>query len=940
MSAFIAIVADKTGYPEETLDPDQGMEADLGIDSIKRMEILGAVQKILPESAAEAMRSEMDVVAELSTIRQIVDFIAGRMEGAAVPAAAGAARPFDQTGEDHAAAAVLPRYVQVPFAEPADHVTEALPAGLRVIVTETADGFHATVAAALAAAGGVAVPMPRALLDDPDPAAAPAWAAAQDGIGGLIWLESRAEMPDPFAVDLPGWRAAKEAGTKRFFRLLQALAPQLRQGGRIIAATATGGLFGRTLEAGRPGLSAGAGVIGIVKALSLEWRECSSKVIDLDPAEPAAAQAAHLVHEISFLRGRREAGYPGGVRTILRTEPGALSPPRGPVGMPGPDWVILATGGARGITAECLRTLAPFGPTFVLIGRTALPPHEGPETAGLDRAELRAHFLAEAKARGEKVRPVEIEERITRLRALRDIRQNVDDFEAMGAKVDFRVADVTDAEAVIADVYRTHGRIDMVIHGAGLIEDALIENKSPESFDRVFDVKVDTAWRMLHALDPAGLKGLCFFTSVAGRYGNAGQVDYAAANETLNRLAWDVKRRWPHVTVKAINWGPWDRTTTGAGMVTEPVRRQFLARGIGMVEAVPGRDLFFKEMFWADPAEVESVGWVADGETMEESACALPPRPGAEPVEGDMILLRRARRVPGRDALVWRFDLVNAPYVDHHRFDGVGVMPIAAMMQMMAELPRAFGETRPVVAIEEMQLYKGLTLGEGPFDVVFELEPAGPDGRRRVNVRAEGDMKRLRYRADLRFGAARQAIPLAPSTMVAGLAADAVWREGPGMAAIYRRWLSHGPRFQTLDRVIALSETHVLCEGHGTRPADFVPVGADVRWDVDPGLVDGLLQSVWIWTRAIQDNSALPVSLGALHLGDGDPLSGPLTVDSIVLSAPQDTACLSDLRVFDAAGRLCYRLEEFRGQAAHQLNRLGGGWQGGEPGGDFMEAAQ
>jgi NAD(P)-dependent dehydrogenase (short-subunit alcohol dehydrogenase family) len=793
------------------------------------------------------------------------------------------------------------------------------------------------VAAALAAAGGVAVPMPRALLDDPDPAAAPAWAAAQEGIGGLLWLESRAEMPDPFSVDLPGWRAAKEAGTKRFFRLVQALAPQLRGGGRIIAATATGGLFGRTLEPGRPALSAGAGVIGIVKALSLEWRECSSKVIDLDPAEPAAAQAAHLVHEMSFLRGRREAGYPGGRRTILRTEPGALSPPRGPVALPGPDWVILATGGARGITAECLRTLAPFRPTLVLIGRTPLPDHEGPETAGRDRAELRALFLAQAKDRGEKVRPVEIEERITRLRALRDIRQNVDDFEAMGAKVDFRVADVTDAEAVIADVYRTYGRIDMVVHGAGLIEDALIENKSPESFDRVFDVKVDTAWRMLHALDPAGLKGICFFTSVAGRYGNAGQVDYAAANETLNRLAWDLKRRWPHVTVKAINWGPWDRTTTGAGMVTEPVRAQFLARGIGMVEAVPGRDLFFKEMFWADPSEVESVGWVADGETMEEAVCGLPPRPGEEPVGDGMILLRRARRVPGRAALVWRFDLVNAPYVDHHRFDGVGVMPIAAMMQMMAELPRAFGETRPVVGIEDLQLYKGLTLGDGPFDVILELEPAGPDGRRRVNVRAVHDQKRLRYRADLRLGEARDATLPAP-VLVAGLPVAAVWDGGPGIGTIYRHWLSHGPRFQTLDRVIALDDRSVICAAHGTRPADFVPVPEDVRWDIDPGLVDGLLQSIWIWTRAVQGASALPAGVRAVHLGAGDPRMGPLTVETVMLSPPQDSACISDTRVFDAAGRLCYRLEQFLGQSSPQLNRLGGGWQGGGDG--IMEAAQ
>jgi acyl transferase domain-containing protein/NADP-dependent 3-hydroxy acid dehydrogenase YdfG len=941
MGAFIAIVAEKTGYPEDTLDADQAMEADLGIDSIKRMEILGAVQKILPESAAAAMRAEMDVVAELATIRAIVDFITARMGGAAPASTGGAAadaRPFDQTGEDHAEAAVLPRFIQVPFAEPAFHLTDTLPAGLRVIVTETADGFHTAVTAALEAAGAVPVLCPRAVLDAAEAGPAVEWMQAQAGVGGLVWLESRTEMPDPLTVTLADWRAAKEAGTKRFFRVLQALSPQLRTGGRIIAATATGGLFGRTLDAGRPGLSAGAGVIGIVKALSLEWRECSSKVIDLDPLEPVAAQAAHLVHEMSFLRGRREAGYPGGVRTILRTEPAALSPPRGPVAMPGPDWVILATGGARGITAECLRTLAPFRPTLVVIGRTPLPEHEGPETAGLDRAELRALYLAQAKARGEKVRPAEIEERITRLRALRDIRQNVDDFEAMGATVDFRVADVADVEAVIADVYRTHGRIDMVVHGAGLIEDALIENKSPESFDRVFDVKVDTAWRMLHALNPAGLKGVCFFTSVAGRYGNAGQVDYAAANETLNRLAWDLRRQWPHVTVKAINWGPWDRTTTGAGMVTETVRAQFLARDIGMVEAVPGRDLFFKEMFWAAPDEVESVGWVADGETMEENFCGLPPAPGAEPLGGDMVLLRRARRVPGKEALVWRFDLVNAPYVDDHRFDGVGVMPFAAMLQMMTELPRAFGETRAVAAVEDVQLYTGLTLAKGPFDVHFELEPPAADGRRRVNVRAEGDMRRLRYRADLRFAAGSD-LPAGtiPSPLLAAdLPGDAVWQGGPGIAAIYRGWLSHGPLFQTIDRMVDVAGDHVLCLGHATPPGRFLPVPAGLRWDVDPGVFDAVLQTIWIWTRSMQGAPSLPMGMGSLQRFAGDIAAGPLTIRMQLRTPPDDPFTISDITVHDAAGRLCYLVEAMKGQASRQLNRLAGGWQGGH----VMEAAQ
>jgi hypothetical protein len=264
-------------------------------------------------------------------------------------------------------------------------------------------------------------------------------------------------------------------------------------------------------------------------------------------------------------------------------------------------------------------------------------------------------------------------------------------------------------------------------------------------------------------------------------------------------------------------------------------------------------------------------------------------------------------------------------------------MPVAAVMQIMAELPRAFGITHPVVAIDDLQMYKGLTLGDGPFDLYLELEPAGPDGRRRVNIRAAGDMKRLRYRASLRFGDALPEGGLVPPAIVP----DAVWA-GHDIGTVYRQWLSHGPRFQTLTRIVDLDPTHVISLATGTLPADFVPVDRNIRWNFDPGLIDGLLQTVWIWARAVQNASALPLSVQSVERFSGDPLQGPLIAETVLMSAPDNPECLTDLRVYDALGRLCYRLYAFKGQASPQLNRLGGGWQGGvrPSDGDMLEAAQ
>ena len=96
---LLAIVAEKTGYPAEMLEPTMRLDADLGIDSIKRVEILSALQEQLPD--APVIKPEH--LGVLQTLGQIVEFLAvgfpspsppvgeGRGGGAAEPRPASAA---------------------------------------------------------------------------------------------------------------------------------------------------------------------------------------------------------------------------------------------------------------------------------------------------------------------------------------------------------------------------------------------------------------------------------------------------------------------------------------------------------------------------------------------------------------------------------------------------------------------------------------------------------------------------------------------------------------------------------------------------------------------------------------------------------------------------------------------------------------------------------
>lgn len=89
-----------------------------------------------------------------------------------------------------------------------------------------------------------------------------------------------------------------------------------------------------------------------------------------------------------------------------------------------------------------------------------------------------------------------MEEQIGYLLKNREILANIHSLEEEGAEVEYHPVDVRNPVAfgdLIEDLYRRYGRLDAVLHGAGIIEDKLIADKSLESFERVFATKTDSA---------------------------------------------------------------------------------------------------------------------------------------------------------------------------------------------------------------------------------------------------------------------------------------------------------------------------------------------------------------------------------------------------------------------------------------------------------------
>ncbi|MBA3405710.1 MAG: SDR family NAD(P)-dependent oxidoreductase, partial [Gemmatimonadaceae bacterium] len=434
-------------------------------------------------------------------------------------------------------------------------------------------------------------------------------------IGALIHLAPLREEEGASLPNAAEWRSRTATEVKGLFNLMKAAGGDVRQSsGRrytgLLAAASMGG--GWALGSDTPDspdsnfFPAHGGIAGIVKTAAQEWPEVACRVVDMDLRDSPDELASRLFAELCTPDSCVQVGYRNGRRVSVR--PATSSIPRSSApdaaqlksGMPvlGPDSVVMATGGARGITAEIAIDVAARSPgsTWVLLGRSPSPAETEPaETRALETIEaVRAHFVSAARTDGSKFSVTAVESKVRRLIQEREIRRNLTRFVAASAMVRYVQADVGDSAAVaaaIADVRREFGRLDGVIHGAGTIDDRLIESKSPESFDSVFDPKVDAAVSLAHALDDSPPSFLVFFSSTAAAFGNKGQCDYAAANEVLNKLAEFLVRRWKRRVV-AIGWGPWD----GAGMVSPELRKSLIAAGTPMIDVAHGVTAFTREL--------------------------------------------------------------------------------------------------------------------------------------------------------------------------------------------------------------------------------------------------------------------------------------------------------------------------------------------------------
>tara|TARA_B100000497_G_scaffold52511_1_gene60287 strand:- start:211 stop:1908 length:1698 start_codon:yes stop_codon:yes gene_type:complete len=362
--------------------------------------------------------------------------------------------------------------------------------------------------------------------------------------------------------ELKKWKYLTQIQSKSLFQILRFAA--LKDDNlvkfpinKIITTTSFGGYFGRRARASN-GLPSSGGNSGLLKALSKERKDFDIKILDFDNLLLESEIAYRIVRELQDNSKKTEVGYPRGERIVFHPVASEIDNKNQIKKYKlSKNSIVLVTGGAKGITAEISKSMMVPGMKLIVVGRSQ---------------EIDLETVPEGGSN-------------------KSFNQLIDE----GVEIEYFSVDSKDEPSfkiLIEKIYGTYGKIDAVIHGAGIIEDNHIEQKDINSFNNVFDTKVDTAFLLFKYLRPESLKLLVFFGSVSGRFGNQGQTDYAAANEVLNRFAWYIHQKWQNTRTLTINWGPWKTI----GMASPLVIRLLKSQGMKAIEPNEGCNFFLREI--------------------------------------------------------------------------------------------------------------------------------------------------------------------------------------------------------------------------------------------------------------------------------------------------------------------------------------------------------
>ncbi|MGF1702233.1 phosphopantetheine-binding protein [Photobacterium makurazakiensis] len=865
-STMLEVVADKTGYPAEMLDLAMDMEADLGIDSIKRVEILGTVQDQLP-SLPELNPEDL---AECRTLGEIVTYMQSKLTAEA-PITNASAPVATETASIATASADFPPHNEVALKKlPAvDKLSDCFAQNACVVITD--DGHNAGVLAEKLTANGLQVAVVRSPLSPASPlsteiksynlasiddAGITAVIAdiekEQQEIAGFIHLQPHSEANDTTSIALNDDAKANIDVAFLFAKLLNSQLNNSNSTSRRVFFTVSriDGGFGyadaaqlATAELNQAALA------GLTKTLSHEWQNVFCRAIDAAPVLDARHLAEAIYAELFDINTQAvEVGFnlvdENTVRsTLIAVETGQAATKNAAAKLTKND-KVLVTGGAKGVTFECALSLAKQCQShFILAGRSKhITASELPEwVQGKEDNELKSAAISHLQSLGDKPTPRKVDALLRPVLSSLEINTALSAFKAVGASAEYISLDVSNSESVANTLSKIDG-ITGLIHGAGVLADKHIQDKTLDELNLVYGTKVGGLKAVLNAIDNSKLKLVAMFSSAASFYGNIGQSDYAMSNDILNKVALQFSARHPEAKVMSFNWGPWD-----GGMVNPALKKMFTDRGVYVIPLQAGADLFSNQLLNETGIQL-LVGTSMQGADNKENAVK---KPNAESMQLAQSPLNTSITVT-RD-----LDPKAMPFIKDHCIAGNPVLPTVCAIQWMREAAQQLLGVN--VSVRNYKLLKGvifenddvqtLTLNISPDAKVTEEWKAliSCNGRPQYQAQLVLDSEYAERNSNKTF-TADSAKPVTT--------ANDLYSNGT---------LFHGPRLQGIQSVTRFDDHGLVakCQLPDISDTDcgaFIPT--QHAGGSQPFAEDCLLQAMLVWARLRYGSASLPSAIG------------------------------------------------------------------------------
>ena len=803
-AALIRIVAEKTGYPEDMLEVEMSLDADLGIDSIKRVEILSALQEDMPDLPAV----EAEDLGALETLLDVLNYLAEKST-----AAAPVSTPKPTQAVPHlkttAAHDQIQRQVLRIIDAPAKSARLNIPASASwVIVGEKTD------------------PLTRQVLESLESL----------GYSASIYTEDNtAEQIHALLVIAPESGFDDTSMKSYFFSAQRAASTLLKTADKhkTIFATVSrmDGTFGFAGTANESATLSG-GLAGFAKTAAYEWPTVTCRAIDIANTYSSVKVAASAIIEALTTDGPIEIGLQLDRTLTLELAEESIDHLT-PATFSKSD-VIVVSGGARGVTAEVAIACAIAGsPILILLGRSDAPEDEEPWLANCpDEPSIKQAII---KQSSKKLAPKDLESAYQSIARNRETTLALTRMKQAGSTVEYHAVDIRNADAitaVLSQVRATHGPITGIIHGAGVLADRFIADKTPEQFDSVYDTKVAGLRTLLNALETDPLKHIVLFSSSTGRFGRKGQVDYAIANEILNKWAHRESANRPDCNVVSVNWGPW-----AGGMVTPSLQAVFASEGIGLIGLLAGADYLLRELSQRGPIETVILGQ-AQSSTNKTSTAIAPTHTFALNIE-------------------------DYPFLKSHVIDAKAVLPVAIYTEWFAHAALHANPGLHYLGIDDLRVYKGVRIEEHETlnlaVVADKLETINGTQSVRVAMYSGTDWSTLHARGTVRLNTKYEVpTPSIPDTPLGDYSRpmDEVYANG---------LLFHGEVFRGIESVSGYSESGIDVLAHpAPAPTQWITKPLRRKWVGDPLLLDCAFQALILWTFETQNAGSLPVAFKRL----------------------------------------------------------------------------